>query len=41
MKSRKGDNLIVFGDKAQGLAIIREKDFLQMLKDMKAEKSEK
>lgn len=26
-----GDNLIVLGDEAQGLAIIKEKDFLAMV----------
>lgn len=29
-----GDNLVVLGDEAQGLAIIKEKGFLSMLKDL-------
>lgn len=30
-----GDNLIVLGDEAQGLAILREEDFLSFVRDMK------
>lgn len=38
---QEGDNLIVLGDESQGLAIVREKDFMKFLKDVKAIEAKK
>ena len=33
-----GDNLVVLGDEAQGLAIVKEKGFLSMLEAIRSQK---
>ena len=33
-----GDNLIVLGDEAQGIALIKEKDFMAMVEEVRKQK---